>query len=370
MTLVLDVLAGTAGFLCVAVAIGDLFATVIVPRSVGGPMRPSAVITRTLWRRWRETAMRIPDMERREDTLGVFAPTLMVTLLVFWISAQVIGYGLIFWALREGIRPPLPNLGSALYFAGTSLLTIGYGDFAPEHLATRALAMLSAVGGLSTFAIVTTFWFQTFGAFQRREAFVVTISERTGAPPSGLEFVKRHIKLGLMDDVEIILRDGQRWIAEVMETHLAYPVLAYFRSSHDDESWIGTIGAMLDASTLLVTTIDLDHRGQAEMTLRIGTHLVRDFTGFFRLPTGDASGVEYDEFVDAYRSLRELGVPLHPLDDAWPAFSATRAKYAVPLDAMARWWRIPPARWVGDRSRIRVHVNVGVPREPDAPVSR
>ena len=88
---------------------------------------------------------------------------------------------------------------------------------------------------------------------------------------------------------------------------------------------------------------------------------MRDFSGFFHLPPGDAAGVEYDEFVAAYRALRELGVPLHPLEDAWPAFSAKRATYAAPLDAMARWWRIPPARWIGDRSRVRLHVNVGSP---------
>src|SRR6202011_4643269 len=220
------------------------------------------------------------------------------------------------------------------------------------HWYTRAIALLAAGGGLATLAVVTTYMFQTFAAFQRREAFVVTISERTGAPPSGLEFVIRPLKLDITDDIGTILRESQRWIAAVLETHLAYPVLTYFRSSHDDESWVGTLGALLDASTLLITTLDMDHRGQAEITLRIGTHLVRDFSSFFRLPAADAAGVEYDEFVTAYRKLRALGAAVRPLEDAWPAFSAKRATYAMPLDAMARWWRIPPARWICDRSRV------------------
>ena len=300
-------------------------------------------------------------MERREDTLAVFAPTFLMTLLAYWVASQIVGLGLVFWALRGWIHP-VPKLGAAIYFAGTSLLTIGYGDYSPIHWVTRFLSLFAAASGLGTFAIVTTFLFQTFAAFQRREAFVVTITERTGSPPSGVEFLTRHIKLGLVDDIGTILRESQRWISEVLETHLAYPVLTYFRSSHDDESWVGTLGALLDASTLLITTVDLDHRGQAEITLRLGSHLVRDFTGFFKLPKSDAAGVEYDEFTTAYRALRELGVPLHPLEDAWPAFSQKRATYATQLDAMARWWRIPPARWIGDRSRVRVHVNVGVPR--------
>ena len=305
--------------------------------------------------------MAIRDQERREDTLAIFAPMFMVTLLAYWVASQAIGYGLLFWALNAGLKPE-PGLFESIYFAGTSMLTIGYGDIVPIHWYTRAIALFSAGGGLATFAVVTTFLFQTFGAFQKREAFVVTISERTGAPPSGLEFVMRHLSLDLVNDISPILRESQQWIAEVMETHLAYPVLTYFRSSHDDESWVGTLGALLDASTLLITTLDLNNRGQAELTLHIGTHLVRDFSNFFRLPTGDASVVEYDEFVTAYRQLRELGAPLRPLEEAWPAFAAKRAKYAVHLDAMARWWRIPPARWIGDRSRIRVHVNVGATR--------
>ena len=361
MGLFLNAVAGLAGAALVVSSLADLFISVVVPRSVGGRLRPSALISRNGWRMWRDRAMRIADAERREDTLAVFAPTLLVTLLFYWVLSQMIGYGLLFWALRAGLRPE-PHLGGAIYFAGTTLLTIGYGDVVPLHWYTRALALFAAGGGLATFAIVATYLFQTFGAFQRREAFVVTISERTGAPPSGLEFVVRHLKLGMSNDIGTILRESQRWIAEVLETHLAYPVLTYFRSSHDDESWVGTLGALLDASTLLITTLDIDHRGQAEITLRLGSHLVRDFRGFFNLPASDAAGVEYDEFVTAYHALRELGVPLHPLEDAWPAFAKKRAGYAVPLDAMARWWRIPPARWIGDRSRVRLHVNVGATR--------
>ena len=257
-------------------SLADLFQSVIVPRSVGSRWRASAVIARFGWRFWRDSAMRIADQERREDTLAIFAPTFMVTLLIYWVVSQALGYGLLFWALRAGLRPE-PGVFASIYFAGTSMLTIGYGDIVPLHWYTRALALVAAGGGLATFAVVATFLFQTFGAFQRREGFVVTISERTGAPPSGLEFIVRHLSADLTSDISPILRESQKWIAEVMETHLAYPVLTYFRSSHDDESWVGTLGALLDASTLLITTLELDNRGQAELTLRIGTHLVRDF---------------------------------------------------------------------------------------------
>ena len=236
--LLLDVAAGAAGAFLILWSQRDLFQSVIVPRSVGGRFRPSVLISRNLWKAWRAFALRIDDTEKREDTLAVFAPTFLMTLLAYWVASQVVGLGLLFWALRGGIHP-VPTLGASIYFAGTSLLTIGYGDYAPVNGITRFLALFAAASGLGTFAIVTTFLFQTFGAFQRREAFVVTIAERTGSPPSGLEFLKRHIKLGIVDDIGAILRESQRWISEVMETHLAYPVLTYFRSSHDDELRFG-----------------------------------------------------------------------------------------------------------------------------------
>lgn len=351
-------MAALAGAALVLLSQVDLFLSVVVPRSVGSRFRPSVIFSRFGWPMWRHRSMAIADAERREDTLAMFAPLLLVTLLAYWVASQIAGYGLLFWALREGLRP-VPGLGAAVYFAGSSLLTIGYGDIVPIHWYTRGAALFAASGGLATVAIVTTFLFQVFGAFQRREAFVVTMSERTGAPPSGLEFVIRHYKLGLMHDIDLILRETQRWIAEVMETHLAYPALTYFRSSHDDESWVGTLGALLDACTLLITTIDLDHRGQAELTSRIGAHLVRDFSHFFNLPSGDIGSVDYDEFAAAYETLHALGVPLHPIELAWPDFEAKRAAYAVALGSLATWWRIPPARWIGDRSRVRTHVNAG-----------
>jgi hypothetical protein len=354
--LVLDLLVGTAGALLLASSLYDLFMAVVVPRSVSGRYRASTRFARHGWQLWRSFALRLDDAERREDMLAIFAPVYMVTLLIYWVASEITGLGLLFWALRDGLHP-IPSFGAALYFAGTSLLTIGYGDFAPETSATRFLSLVAGGTGLGTFAIVTTFLFQTFGAFQRREAFTVTISERTGAPPSGLTFVITHAKLGLMHDIEPILREAQGWIAETMETHLAYPVLTYFRSSHDDESWVGTLGALLDATTLLLTTVNLEHRGQAEITARLARHLVRDFASFFRLPAGEAAAVDYDEFVIAYMKLRELGIPLHPLEAAWPQFSELRATYSGELDAMARWWRIPPAQWIGDRSRVRLHIN-------------
>ena len=73
-----------------------------------------------------------------------------------------------------------------LYFAGTSLLTIGFGDIVGRGALPRFVSMLAALAGLSFLSILTAFLFALFGSFQQRETFVVTVGARAGAPPSGV----------------------------------------------------------------------------------------------------------------------------------------------------------------------------------------
>jgi hypothetical protein len=220
--------------------------------------------------------------------------------------------------------------------------------------------------GLGTCAIVTAFLFALFAAFQRRESFIVTMRERTGAPPSGVDFLERHVDLDMLGDLGATFRLAEEWIADIMETHLAYPILSYFRSTHDYQSWVGTIGALLDASTIVITTIDIGNVGQAKMLSRLGRHLVNDYSYYygFDVDLTGAAGIERAEFNQMYERLAEKGLRMRDVETAWVEFAALRGSYAYPLNEMARWWRIPPALWIGDRSLISSrHV-------PVAPVAR
>jgi hypothetical protein len=152
--------------------------------------------------------------------------------------------------------------------------------------------------------------------------------------------------------------EGQVWAAEVLDTHLAYPILAYFRSSHVEISWLGALGALLDAATLVVTTVDKIADGQARLMHEIGMHLTDDLSDYFGLPHEDSILVEHQEFEQARQRLAAAGFELREGSDAWAAFSTLRRQYAAPLNAMARYWAIAPAQWIGDRSSVssRAHV--------------
>jgi hypothetical protein len=362
---VLDVLIGIAGVAVVVVIASDVFQSVIVPRPTY-TWRPSALISRGGWKIVGAIGLRTDNADRREALYGVYAPTLLVTLMIFWIVGLTLGFGLIFFALRGDLKPPPVTYWQAVYYSGASLFTLGYGDITAQNGLARAFSLAAAGLGLGTFAIVTAFLFALFAAFQRRESFIVTMRERTGAPPSGVDFLERHVDLDMLGDLGATFRLAEEWIADIMETHLAYPILSYFRSTHDYQSWVGTIGALLDASTIVITTIDIGNVGQAKMLSRLGRHLVNDYSYYygFDVDLTGAAGIERAEFNQMYERLAEKGLRMRDVETAWVEFAALRGSYAYPLNEMARWWRIPPALWIGDRSLISSrHV-------PVAPVAR
>lgn len=354
-----------AGVFLIGVALRDVFQGVIVPRAENTTLRVSRYLMRGMWRIWPWLSYRLysRDAQRREDFLGTFAPFHLVTLLVTWVVMLVIGWGLVFYGLRADLHPAEMSFGSAVYYAGSSLLTIGYGDIVARTAATRVISLVAAASGLGVVAVVTSFLFSIFGAFQERERFVVTFGARAGVPPSGVGLLVVHAYAGLRADVAQVFRDGQAWTAAVMESHLAYPILMMFRSSHDYESWVGTLGSLMDAAALVISTLDArsminaQTQGQARIMYDLGRHLAGDFAEYFRFEERlhrrvAAAGIERAEFEMACAKLREAGYELCDTEPAWQEFSRLRSAYGPHFNALARWLEIPPVQWIGDRSAL------------------
>jgi Ion channel len=350
-----NLLSIAAGIVCVLLTLSDIFQSVVVPRATGRSFRISFYAWRIVWRAWPAAAWRFfpADSDRREEFLAVFAPLMLISLIAIWVASLMFGFALIFWGLRGGLSPPGGSFGSMLYFAGTSLLTIGFGDIVGRGAGPRLASVLAGLAGLSLLSITTAYLFAIFGAFQRRETFVVTVAARAGTPPSGVNLLAIAGYSMTRDDLSPLMVDAQRWSAQVMESHLAYPVLAFFRSSHDDQSWIGTLGTLLDASTLLMTAVQGVNDGQARIFYNVGRHATRDLSRYFRVESIDESaGIERLEFEHACDRLAAAGYTLREREEAWQRFAELRSTYASHLDVLARFFQIPPIAWIGDRSNI------------------
>lgn len=352
----LQVVPVVLGIVVVIYILNDVFQSVVVPRSTPARYRLTRWVVRPGWRLARALGLRASSSQERERMLGVFAPFVVMLLLVLWVTGLVIGFGLIFLGLGTQMTPPVRDFPTALYFAGSSVLTIGFGDFVARSGLARVLALIAGGSGLGTVALAISFLFSLYGSFQRREILVVTLDARAGAPPSGVNLLETTARVGLADDLPRLFADWEKWAAEVLDSHLAYPILAYFRSSHDNESWVSALGAVLDAATLVMTTVVDGPHGPAKMMFMMGDHLVEDLGRFFRLAGDDEIGVERYEFDQARERLASAGWELRPAEESWKGFARLRAQYATQLNNMAKWWAIPPTQWIGDRSFVRFSI--------------
>jgi hypothetical protein len=345
------------GIVVIVATLNDVFQSVVMPRATGRRFRISFYFWRSVWRIWPRLSWRLYpiDGDRREELLAVFAPFMLIALIGFWVTLLIFGFALILWGARDGIVPRNASFATMLYFAGTSLLTIGFGDVVARAALPRLVSVLAALGGLALLSITTAYLFAIFGSFQQREAFVVTTAARAGAPPSGVNLLAIAGYTCTHNDLPALMIAAQRWAAAVMESHLAYPVLAFFRSSHDEQSWVGTLGTLLDAATLTMTAIDGVPDGQARIFYNVGRHAARDLSRYFRVDDAEESvEIERSEFDHACDRLAMAGYRLRDRNEAWTRFSNLRSGYAGRLNGLARFFEIPPLQWIGDRSTIQV----------------
>ena len=345
----MDVLIGLAGLVCLSLVLWDVFQGIVVPRPTPGRLRIARYVVPPTWRLWRAFAMRTRTGLARDALLGLFAPGAAILLLLMWLAGLVLGYGLVFYALRGGLTPSPGTLIDALYFAGSAVLTIGTGDIVATGGLARLVVLAASATGLGLVALVVTFLFSLFASYQRREILVVTLSARAKSPPSAIALLETQAGLGLVEELPALFERWEEWTAEVLDSHVSYPLLGYFRSSHDNVSWISALGAVLDAAALVLTTIRGVPRGHAKITKRVGAHLVEDISNNLRL-AGDGSGVDEGQFDEVYQRLVKAGYELEPEAQAWRAFARARASYAGRLQALADYWATPATVWVGERT--------------------
>ena len=340
------------GALLLAAVSFDLFQSVVLPRPAVRRVQLARIVVRPLWRVWRWIFSRGGRVERSEARLAAFAPLALILLFAIWGFAIVIAYSLMLYGTRDEFRPPLGDYVTSFYVSGTTLVPLAYGDFVPEEGLSRALIFVESATGVGVAALAITLLFELYGSFRSREESVVALDALAGAPPSAVQLLETAAERGMDDVLKETFDEWRTWSAMVLESHLAYPLLVFFRSSHDNEAWINSFGAMMDAAALIITSTDDRSKGSAKLMFTVGNHLVEDLTWALRLKTQPDAIIERSEYTAAMARLRAAGYPVEDGDAAWTKFSHFRAKYASTLNLMAQLLLAPPAQWVGDRSYL------------------
>src|SRR5437588_1792173 len=204
-------------------------------------------------------------------------------LLVIWSATLVFAFTLIHCAIGSQINSGSSPAGflTDLYYSGTTFSTLGLGDLTPITSTARVITVLEASMGLGLLALVIGYFPVLYQAFSRREANISLLDARAGTPPTAVELLRRHQEANILQSLDELLRDWERWAADLMESHLSYPVLCFFRSQHDNQSWLAALNTVLDACTLVMVGIDGIPKWQAQLTFKMARHAIVDISQIF-----------------------------------------------------------------------------------------
>jgi len=294
--------------------------------------------------------------ERKDRILAVYTPLSLLVTLGAWLAMTLLGFMLLFWAVED------VSIRGAFDLSGSSVFTLGISR--PATFGGTLLAFAEAGIGLMLLALLITYLPSLYSAFQRRENLVTALEVRAGAPPSVVEMLERFWRLERMDALDEVWIDWEKWFTDVEETHTSVPALVFLRSPEPDHSWVTAAGAVLDAASLLESTVDVARNVRAEICIRAGYLCMHRITDFFQIPhdpkpkPDDPIHVSRAEFDSARDRLRDAGVPLkHDADQAWRDFAGWRVNYDATLIVLCNLTTAPPAPWSSDRA-------VGPPPSP------
>ena len=368
-SVVLHVLAVLVGVAVAGAVLVSALETVVLPRE--GFTRIArvtfAVVDRLLVRRWRST-------ERAANLRGLYAPVALVSLPLVWMLSIILGFNCIFWGIGAG------TWQRSFEISGSSVTTLGFA--APSGALRTWVSFVEAVIGLGLVALLISYLPTIYAAHHDREKGIRTLRPFAGTPPSPIAMVenlRRYQAIGH----ESLWQTASAWLLELDQTHCAFPALSYFPESNPSQSWVASVGAMLDAAALLVSTdpVDLeagslDGRQGPLLVLAHGVPAVVRIGRAAGLPigpppvladvllgaVGDAPAADLSitraEFEAAAAALAPTGAePGVDLDLAWRRFSNVRGAYDRALRGLAGLTLATPAPWTTDRP-----ATVGRPR--------
>jgi len=310
---------------------------------------------RSTWRPWRAMAQSMKPGNRRETFLSYFGPLSLLVLFGVWAAGLILGFALLQVAGGSaisfpGVADPLGlrrGFWSDLYLSGTTFFTLGLGDVTPQSAMSRVVMVIEAGIGFGFLAVAITYLPVLYGAFSRREANISLLDARAGSPPTAAELMRRHIELHGLQALTEYLRDWEVWAAELMESHLSYPALCFFRSQHSNQSWLAALATMLDASALLITYGSGALEWQAKMTFAISRHALVDLAQVLSVPPRKSKRDRLgpDDLAKMLKVAQSAGIPKCSMGGV-ERLSELREMYEPFVEGLSERLLMPVAPWM------------------------
>ncbi|HEX8889067.1 MAG TPA: potassium channel family protein [Pyrinomonadaceae bacterium] len=350
----MHILIGILGCILILIILWDVFETIILPRRVSRKFRLARLYYMNSWRTVSSLVRRMRPGRARERYLGFYGPLSLLFLFVIWGITLIVGFAMIHWAIGSRISAVggASTFRSDLYFSGTTFFTLGLGDIAPTTPWSRFATVLEAGTGFGFLAIVIGYLPVIYQAFSRREANISLLDARAGSPPSATELLARHGRDHSLDALGELLHEWERWSAELLESHLSYPVLVYFRSQHENQSWLAALTTILDTCSLIVVGIESGPFWQAKMTFAMARHALVDLAQIFntspRAP--EVERLPPETLAQMRRTLAAAGINVRDGQEAEKKLAELRRMYEPYVNSLARYlfMNLPPWIHPGD----------------------
>ena len=340
------------GFGLVVGALRDAFMAILLPRTVG---RGSPLTRRFMSVSWRLVVKLVRPGVRYEDLLlSTFGPLSIVGLIAIWAAFLIIGFGFVVYGLQIPLNGNPGELWSAIYLSGVTFLTLGFGDVVMTSGVGRVFAVTEAGTGFGFLAIVVSYLPVLYNSFSRREVLITLMDARGGSPPSGGEMIRRFAKEDDWKGLTSWLERWETWAAELLETHLSYPTLAFYRSQHSDTSWLCAMTAVMDACALMEAVIPEEDscsvtKRQARLTLAMCRHAVVDLTQIYSAePLWDVDRLSLDSFKLLGASLAEVDVTIGQDDESHQRLAHACQLYSPYVATLSQRLRLTLPAWVKD----------------------
>ena len=332
-----------AATILILAVLTDAFEVMILPRRVAHSLRLARFLYRSLWFVWSSIAQRLAPGKWRNGFLSVFGPMSLFGLMTVWASSLITGFALLLWWSDSPISGTDDGLGSRLYFSGVTFFTLGYGDVLPLGPLGRFLSVIEAGLGFGLLAVVISYLPVLYQAFSRREIVISLLDARAGSPPTAAELLRRLAAGKGLASLAPMLIEWERWSAETLESHLSFPVLRYYRSQHDNQSWIGALTIILDTCAILIAAGDGPEDYQARLTFAMARHAAVDLSMASRTSQRPEHPDRLPEahFENLRASLIADGLPMRTEAGAAKALSDLRALYEPFVVALAEYFMVP-----------------------------
>ncbi len=350
----LAVVAGVALFILVLV---DTFETMILPRTVTRGFRLTRYFYMLVGRVNRLTLRLERNSALRDAQLNAYAPLSLLGLILFWGGMLILAFALVHWGLQIPLHGEMlrHDIGTYLYFSGVTFLTLGFGDVTSTNGIGRFLAVMEAAVGFGFLAIVISYLPVLYQSFSRRETTICMLDARAGSPPTSAELLRRHAERDNMAELVELLKEYERWSAELLESFLSYPILAFYRSQHDQQSWLSALTAILDTCAIgrlrFANSPEWQKalNWQAYLTFAMARHAIIDLALILYIEPQEppSDRLDDEQWQRLTNSLVQAGIPLADISDATRAqLAKVRRQYEPYVYSLAKvlFLEVPP--WI------------------------